>query len=48
MSKKLFMITNIRIKRVSRSAQCLTVKLFVDKITDKDELEIIVNQFLID
>ena len=42
------MITNIRIKGVSRCANCLAVELFVDKITDKDVLEIIVAQFLID
>ena len=42
------MITNIRIKGVSRCAKCLPVELFVDKITDKYVLEIIVNQFLID
>ena len=46
--KKLVMITNIKIKGTSRCAECLAIKLFSDKITDKYELETIVSQFLID
>ena len=30
--KKLIMITNIKIKGVSRCAKCLAIKLFSDKI----------------
>ena len=48
MFKKIIMKTNIRIKGVSRYADCLPVKSFVDKIRDKDELEVIATQFLID
>ena len=48
MFKKIVMITNIKIKGVSRYADCLSVKSFVDKIRDKDELEVIATQFLID
>ena len=48
MFKKIVMITNIKIKGVSRYADCLPVKSFVDKIRDKDELEVIATQFLID
>ena len=48
MFKKIVMITNIKIKGVSRYADCLPVKSFVDKIRDKDELEVIAAQFLID
>ena len=44
------MITNIKIKvsRVSRCADCLAIKSFVDKIKDKYELETIINQLLLD
>ena len=44
------MITNIKIKvsRVSRCADCLAVKSFVDKIKDKYELETIINQLLLE
>ena len=48
MSKNLIRITNIKIKGKSRCADCLANKSFFDKIKDKDELEIIVSQFLID
>ena len=48
MFKKIVMITNIKIKGVSRYADCLPVKSFVDKIRDKNELEVIATQFLID
>ena len=48
MFKKIVMITNIKIKGVSRYADCLPVKSFVDKIRDKDELEVIATEFLID
>ena len=46
--KKLVMMTNIKIKGISRCADCLAHKSFFDKIKDKDELEVIVSQFLID
>ena len=46
--KKLIMMTNIKIKGISRCADCLAHKPFLDEIKDKDELEIIVSQFLID
>ena len=46
--KNVIMITNIRINRVSRCAKCLAIKSFFDKITDKDELENILTQFLFD
>ena len=46
MSKKIIMITNIKIKGVSKRSKCLAVKSFVDKIKDKHELETIVTQFL--
>ena len=42
------MIANIKIKGVSRSADCLAIKSFVDKIKDKDELETIITQFTLD
>ena len=47
-TKKLIMRTNIKIKRVSRCADCLAIKSVVDKIKDKYELETIVAQFLLD
>ena len=34
--KKLVMMTNIKIKGISRCADCLTNKSFFDKIKDKD------------
>ena len=46
LSKNLIRITNIKIKGKSRCADCLANKSFFDKIKDKDELEIIVSQFL--
>ena len=46
--KKLIMMTKIKIKGLSRCADCLTHKSILDKIKDKDELEIILSQFLID
>ena len=46
--KKLIMITNIKIKWVSRCAKSLAIKSFFDKITDTNELETIVTQFLLD
>ena len=46
--KKLVMMTNIKIKGISRYADCLVNKLLFDKIKDKDELELTVSQFLID
>ena len=48
MSKKLIIMTKIKIKGISRNADCLAHKSFLDKIKDKDELEAIVSQFLID
>ena len=39
--------TIIKIKGVSRCADCLAIKSFFDKIKDKDELEVAVSQFLI-
>ena len=41
-------MTNTKIKRISRFADCLAIKSFSDKIVDKDELETIASQFLID
>ena len=41
-------ITKIEIKGVSRCADFLRIKSFVDKIKDKYELETIVTQFLLD
>ena len=46
--KKLIMTTNIKIKGISKSADCLAIKSFVDKIKEKDELEVVASQFLID
>ena len=46
--KKLIFIKNIKIKGVSRCADCLDIRSFVDKIKNKDELEVIVTQFLLD
>ena len=43
--KILIMITNIKIKGVSRCAKSLAIKSFFDKITDKDQLETIVSNF---
>ena len=48
MSKKLIMITNIKIKEVPRCAKCSTIKSSFDKITDKDELETIATHFFLD
>ena len=41
-------MTNIKIKTISKCAGCLTNKLYVDKIKHKNELKVIVSQFLID
>ena len=46
--KKLIMMTNIKIKGVTRCPECLAVKSFVDKIKYNDQLEVIVSQFLLD
>ena len=46
--KRLIMITNIKIMGVSRRAKCLAVKLFAEKVTDNDQLETVVTQFLLD
>ena len=35
---KIVMIANIKIKGASRFAECLALRLFSDKIKDKDEL----------
>ena len=40
--KKLIMMTNIKIKRISRCVNCLENKTLFDKIKYKYELEIIV------
>ena len=42
------MMTNIKIKGISRCADCLANKSFFDKIKDKDELEVIVSQLVTD
>ena len=42
------MMTKIKVKGISRCAKCSANKTFFDKIKDKDELEVIVSQFLID
>ena len=41
-------MTNIKIKGVTRCSECLAVKLFVDKIKNNDQLEVIISQFLLD
>ena len=41
MPKKLVMMMNIKIKGISRCANCLANKLFFVKIKDKDELEVL-------
>ena len=46
--KKLVMLTNKKLKVKSRCADCMAIKSFFDEIKGKDELEIIVPQFLID
>ena len=46
--KKLIMMTNIKIKEISRCADCLAHNFFLDKIKDKDDLEVNVSQFFID
>ena len=48
MSKKLVMMTNNEIKGKSGSIDCLDNKSFFDRMKHKNELEIIVSQFLID
>ena len=45
--KKLIMMTNVKIKGISSCADRLASKTFVDKIKHKDELKVIVTQFLI-
>ena len=42
------MLTNKKLKVKSRCADCMAIKSFFDEIKGKDELEIIVPQFLID
>ena len=46
--KKLVMMTNTKVKGISRCATFSANKTFFDKIKDKDELEVIVSPFLID
>ena len=46
--KKLVMLTNKKLKVKSRCADCMAIRSFFDEIKGKDELEIIVPQFLID
>ena len=43
--KILIMMTNIKIKTISKCAGCLTNKLYVDKIKHKNELKVIVSFF---
>ena len=42
------MMTNTKVKGISRCATFSANKTFFDKIKDKDELEVIVSPFLID
>ena len=44
---KVVMMTNINIKGTSRCADCLAIKSFSDKITDKYELETMISKFLL-
>ena len=46
--RKLIMMTNIKINGTSGWADSLAPKSFFDKIKEKDEVETIVTQFLID
>ena len=46
--RNLVMMTNIIIKGISRCADCLAIKSFFDKMKDKDQLEVVASQFLID
>ena len=46
--KQLILMTNMKIKGISICADCLPIKSFSEEIKDKDELEVIVCQFLID
>ena len=41
--KKLILITNIKIKGVSRCSECLAVKSFVGRMKDKDQLNFFVS-----
>ena len=41
--KKLILITNIKIKGVSRCSECLAVKSFVGRMKDKDQLKFFVS-----
>ena len=43
--KKLIMMMNVKAKRISRCADCLVSKMFVDTIKHKDELKVIVTHF---
>ena len=42
------MLTNTKLKGELRCAICMEIRSFFDKIKDKDELEVIVSQLLID
>ena len=46
--EKLIIMTKVKTKGILRCADCLAHKSFLDKLKDKDDLEIIVPQFLID
>ena len=45
--KKLIMMTNVKVKGISRCVNCLTSKTFVPKIKHNDESRVIETQFLI-
>ena len=47
MSKTIIIVTQIKVKGISRCSECLAVKWFVDKVKDKYGLEFIVTQFLL-
>ena len=47
MSKTIIMITQIKVKGISRCSECFAVKWFVDKVKEKYGLEFIVTQFLL-
>ena len=42
------MLTNKKLKGKSRRADCMAIRSLFDKIKDKNEVEVVVSQFLID
>ena len=46
--KKLVMLTNKKLKGKSRRVDCMAIRSLFDKIKDKDEVEVVVSQCLID